>query len=185
MLGPDHFASFETPNVIDPGDAPPVQPKRKEKTRTATTFPPTTRVAKTTLGRTEKIDLGGGVSSQRLQPDQQVLSPHKRLLDNIHDLDLEAPEEDDHVPEHSLPSIDEARNYAASLLQDANRRTPRDHSMEEPSNLATNGRPLMMLPSTQKPSQGALRNQLVTLSLRIGLGILILVIFLLIVLMLR
>jgi hypothetical protein len=127
------------------------------------------------------------VPSPRQQPDQQVLSPHKRLLDNIHDLDLEAPEDDDHVPEHSLPSIDEARNYAASLLQDANRRTPtrRDYSMEEPSNLSTNGKPLMMLPSTQKPSNGALRNQLVTLALRIGLGILVLVVFLFIVLMLQ
>lgn len=138
MLRPERFASFETPNVIDPGDAPPTQPKKpKQIPRAADTVTAPTTIShsdrRVNLSRTEKISFGGGNEQDDPMYDRARGSPH-RLLDNIHDLDVAPVEtrsplhrnDDDEeaaAAAHSLPSIDDARNYAASLLQDANRRT--------------------------------------------------------------
>lgn len=156
MFGPERFASIESPNVIDPGDAPPVQPKRKQQQQqtagetSSSTLPPARSYRATGLGRTEKISLGN-------DDDDRVPSspsPSSRLVNRVEDLDVEQQQQeptrpfkswddDDGVEEgnhHSLPSIDEARHYAASLLMHADRRGSswtRDLATEEPSNVPT------------------------------------------------
>jgi hypothetical protein len=127
MLGPDRFASFETPNVIDPGDEAPLQPKRKEQpSSSASSTPSAARVSSSVVGRTRKISLNvpASPSSSSSSYNRERQSP-QRVLNSINDLDLErGGDAPDNVPETSTgTTIDEARNYATSLLQDADRRT--------------------------------------------------------------
>ena len=187
MLGPERFASFETPNVIDPGDDAPIQPPRRgrpEEPRQTTgesTGVPLYRSSTRApgLGRTEKIDLGDY---------QQARKSSKRLINSIDDLDiLEQQRDDDEDDEnhHSLPSIDEARNYASALLQDANRRTSssnRDLGSEEPTN-APGGllSPLSYATATATTtmshdgSKHLVRNQVLPLVAKVSGAVLILV----------
>lgn len=180
MLGPERFASFETPNVIDPGDDAPIQPKRKQGpppstpssssvTKSSAFPPPSYRPV--SLGRTEKIQLHGSPKSP------------PRLLNNIHDLDL-SPEEDVNMEQKRADSYDEeeaqdqaeiARKYAATLLKDANRRTSfTDLGSEEPSNAPVGG--LMLLGDySSSPSKHLVRNQVFMIGSKIAALILVLV----------
>mmetsp|Transcript_4531 Transcript_4531/g.9127 ORF Transcript_4531/g.9127 Transcript_4531/m.9127 type:complete len:190 (-) Transcript_4531:400-969(-) len=165
MFGPERFASIESPNVIDPGDAPPMQPKRKQqppsspkKQQTAgeSSTPPSYRA--TGLGRTEKIALG--YDQVGVVDDLDV----ERAGRSYEDGDDDEEEEDD--VHHSLPSIDEARNYAATLLVDADKRTSKRDlwATEQPSNLPTSSHlPLHDYQlSSSSSSKHLVRNQVVS-----------------------
>ena len=164
MLGPDRFASFETPNVIDPGDAPPVQPKRKDQQQQqasgqatgASVTPPRSHRA-TGLGRTEKIALHSDNNNDGTYQERRH-SP-QRLLNTINDLDLEKADSydnDDHDDdeEGNPRSFDDSRNYAATLLKDANRL---DLGTEEPSNMPT----YAVRPMYESASKHLVRNRVI------------------------
>ena len=146
MLGPDRFASFETPNVIDPGDDAPLQPPRRrspaepqQTSGQSTAGAPRSSSRAPGLGRTEKIDLGDYQQARQ-----------SRLINSIDELDLVEQQQQQQQASgdgssvgddpNTAPSIDEARNYASALLQDANRRTSsRELAViggdEEPTNI--------------------------------------------------
>jgi Leucine-rich repeat (LRR) protein len=106
MLGPDRF-TFETPNVIDPGDMPPVAPRRESSKETTT---PSTHSS----------------SDDDNDSDyQQARSSTARLLRDIEDLELKGDkgfssydddDDDEEHNHHSLPTAEEARLHATSLL---------------------------------------------------------------------
>lgn len=172
MLGAEHLASFQSPNVIDGGDEAPMPPPRKQPQKTNAT----SRVApKGSLGRTQKIQLEGSGGYR------QVRHSPERLLNDIGDLDLEKA----HSQEYNQqpPSIDEARTYAASLLADVNSRAYTFESLEEPSNgMSTNS--VLYEPynasSTNESSKHLVRNRLVSVALKGAIGVLALVLVILI-----
>lgn len=111
MLGPDRF-TFETPNVIDPGDMPPVAPRRESQKNSENSFSNTPSTHS---------------SSDDDNDYQQARSSTARLLRDIDDLELSGDErgigrfssydeDDEENNHHSLPSADEARLHATSLL---------------------------------------------------------------------
>lgn len=131
MLGSDRF-TFETPNVIDPGDLPPTQPQRVEAPKSSNS---------SSHSRTASV-------SDDSDEDHYREARHSaaRLLSDIGDLDLtpssppslsrsmarpyDPYDDDDDDAElgahHSLPHVDDARLYAASLLvRDDEKRSPR------------------------------------------------------------
>jgi Leucine-rich repeat (LRR) protein len=115
---------FETPNVIDPGDLPPSQPPRSDK------------IVRSHDPGEEKQQLSGVMGSETYYNERESA---KRLLRSISDLDINGdsaaaaaydPYDDDDEEgtapnSHSLPSVDEARMYAASLLSENKRRNSR------------------------------------------------------------
>jgi Leucine-rich repeat (LRR) protein len=135
MLGTDHF-TFETPNVIDPGDLPPSQPPRQDQ------FPSPGNGSDG--GGESKIEQNGACNVLLPQISQKQYYDERsaRLLRDISDLELSSPEheetpsydpyrddDDDGTDEeepaqhnHSLPTVDEARMHAAALLQNSKRR---------------------------------------------------------------
>ena len=126
MFGSDRF-TFETPNVIDPGDLPPSRPQRLSGSSGEGT--------PSTQGSDEDSSSSGN------DDYQDARTSPARLLRDIGDLDLtpkasvvpydpydeeegaDEAEEDTYRTyskygrnQHSLPSVEEARNYAATLL---------------------------------------------------------------------
>ena len=181
MLGPDRFASFETPNVIDPGDDAPIQPPRRgvrpagqtTGESTAASPSPTSNRAPG-LGRTEKIDLGDY---------QQVRHSPKRLINSIDELDLmetnqqPSSSSDSGEDAHYVPPIDEARNYASALLQDANRRSILVND-EEPTNAPAG---LMSPLAYDAASKAMVRNQVWPLVFKVS-GVVLVLVFVILVL---
>ncbi|GKZ00680.1 hypothetical protein MPSEU_001020100 [Mayamaea pseudoterrestris] len=137
MLGPDRFA-FETPNVIDPGDAPPSQPVRPDQ-------PVGDDMGMNGNGGSSTTSRNQDDASQKTVPTSNRYHDERsvRLLRDIADLDLSPPTEpydpyrddrgdDDDLEggaesssskHHSLPTVDDARMYAASLLQESSGRS--------------------------------------------------------------
>jgi len=121
MFGSDRF-TFETPNVIDPGDLPPSQPKHQRTPRT---------LRSSREAHTPSTQSGSDSGSE--DEYQEARHSAARLLQDIGDLDLSAAEKEttdatyfdnfeDHSNNHSLPSVEEARTFATALLQDSDRR---------------------------------------------------------------
>ena len=113
MLGPDRF-TFETPNVIDPGDMPPVAPRRESQK---------------TFNHTPSTHSSSDGEDDDDTDYQQARNSTARLLRDIDDLELtgdekaisryssyDEEEEDNQHHHHSLPTADEARLHATSLL---------------------------------------------------------------------
>ena len=185
MLGPERFASFETPNVIDPGDDAPIQPPRRrpaepQQQTTGESSGPRSSTRAPGLGRTEKIDLGDY---------QQVRHSPKRLINSIDDLDLmeQQPSSDSGGEEnnsHTMnqPSIDEARNYASALLQDANRRTSSSRAVNIGDEEPTNAPAGLMSPlaSYDNASKALVRNQVWPLVFKVSGFVLVLVLLILV-----
>ena len=198
MFGPERFSSIESPNVIDPGDAPPMQPKRNQpppppppssspaktkQTAGESSTPPSYRAMG--LGRTEKIALGSGYDDQVLAHDLEQARRSYKDDDNDGNNYEEGNDDDDDV-HHSLPSIDEARNYAATLLVNADKRTSKYDiwATEEPSNLpSSSNMPLDDYRSSSSLSKHLVRNQVISWLVK-GLG-LVLVITLVVLVLVR
>jgi len=125
MLGSDRF-TFETPNVIDPGDLPPSQPRRDCEEKKADSMD----------------EVCPPIKNGDDDDYQEARESRARLLHDLDDLDLTPtgksgggvpydPYSDDdeeesgegsnrrrrhHQQHHSLPTVEEARLYATSLL---------------------------------------------------------------------
>lgn len=141
MLGSDRFA-FETPNVIDPGDLPPSVPERTNEPPPPHQQPAAQQVSPPPrIGPSVPIVLQTASSKD----DDDSYEARHRLLNDIGDLDLTPPrntgppphtsarpydpyhddedDNDDHGEYgdeergHSLPTVEEARLYATSLLR--------------------------------------------------------------------
>lgn len=113
MLGSDRF-TFETPNVIDPGDLPPSRPRRQA----AAVTPPSRRDSNTDSTTDE--------NSTSSDEEYAARESATRLLRDIDDIDhlttdydpYENDEEYGIETKHEqLPSAEDARMYAASLLK--------------------------------------------------------------------
>ena len=102
MLGTS-AVTFESPNVIDPGELPPTRPTRADSS-----------TASTSDGDDEDY--------------QKERESTARLLNDIADLDLEGQPYDPY--EHSLPPVEEARLYATSLLKNAEHEEQRPLSLD-------------------------------------------------------
>jgi Leucine-rich repeat (LRR) protein len=118
MLGSASFA-FETPNVIDPGDLPPSRPQRQESVSR----------------RDSNTDSTGEISSSSSSSEEYntksaARESATRLLRDIDDIDHLTQDYDPYDEEEGasgttsheqLPSVEEARMYATSLLSSSNK----------------------------------------------------------------
>jgi Leucine-rich repeat (LRR) protein len=143
MLGPDRL-NFETPNVIDPGDRQPSAPPRVSK---ACQSAASSESASSTHSNSSTSSSGASDPQQQYQYQHDREST-ARLLTDIADLDLSPssqqcdpydPYEEDEDEEqggksssarnsgsnhHSLPSVEAARFYAATLLNQSSNKKP-------------------------------------------------------------
>jgi Leucine-rich repeat (LRR) protein len=206
MLGPDRFA-FETPNVIDPGDLPPSQPSRPDQPLAETLRSNMNGGTQSDGGSgktTHSDDESSQVSLQTLPSSNRYHDERSaRLLRDSADLDLSPPTEPydpyrnhqdddegdddddlegaaaDNNKHHSLPSVDEARLYAASLLQDSKRRGGRDFQRTIKLRLPTLGKS-RTAPSDHNPHRHVLRRQLMRYSRKFLIVIVVLVVIIVI-----
>jgi Leucine-rich repeat (LRR) protein len=118
MLGPDRFA-FETPNVIDMGDLPPSRPRRQSSIE---------QQRERRDSNTDSTDENSTSSEELLH--EPARDSATRLLRDMGDLDHLAQdydpydEEEAAVTHEQLPSVEEARMYATSLLSAESKRRP-------------------------------------------------------------
>lgn len=118
MLGSDRFA-FETPNIIDPGDLPPSQPTHVQST-TVSTAASSEEECDYQEARESANRLLNDINDLELSPVKPTLPRSSRLP--FRDFPKQKPyypyeqANDDHHHAHSLPSSEEARMHAASLL---------------------------------------------------------------------
>jgi len=128
MFGSDSF-NFETPNVIDPGDLPPSRPRRSPSDEQRGVSCNNSHTAST---HSDSDD----------EEYHQARESSARLLRDINDLDLsprpyDPYEEEEEQQQHSLPSVEQARTYAASLLRETERtKSPKSSFYEESTPLA-------------------------------------------------
>ena len=136
MLGSDRFA-FETPNVIDPGDAAPSAPPRRESSASYQQARNSTDRLLSDIddleldqhGPSEETQsfLGNNSDAGSLQNNYSHHSASPTSFTNTEKLYFDDPntgndyKESSGCAEHSLPSVEEARTYAVSLLHTADR----------------------------------------------------------------
>jgi Leucine-rich repeat (LRR) protein len=142
MLGSDRFA-FETPNVIDPGDLPPSRPNRNDTGSTANTTKEEDEDYDAQYRRSLLNDIGdldlSPVKVQATNGHQYPSSPptlpyrdfprqgdrRNHAYSPYDDGNQDGDDDDDSVNNddrfsHSLPSSEEARIHAATLLRGTN-----------------------------------------------------------------
>jgi hypothetical protein len=121
MLGSDRF-SFDSPNVIDPGDLPPSRPQRQSSINQQEEQQQQRRERRGS--NTDSTDENSSSSDEfRVSPARESAA---RLLRDIEDIDHLAQDYDPYDEEEAaaaavssheqLPSVEEARMYATSLL---------------------------------------------------------------------
>ena len=159
MLGPDRF-TFETPNVIDPGEMPPSRPSRqhsnnnnsndsytKDLTKNTTTRGSTTtwknddgnnHATSSDLqvrnSRNYKPQLSQGIklSDYRIDDyykdddgDLNMVPPVPQDRDD-HDIHVDDDDDAEHGRSSQLPSCEQARLFAATMLTESDRRQKAD-----------------------------------------------------------
>jgi hypothetical protein len=131
MLGSDRF-TFDSPNVIDPGDLPPSRPQRQSSINQQEEQQQQRRERRGS--NTDSTDENSTSSDEfRVSPARESAA---RLLRDIEDIDHLAQDYDPYDEEEAaaaavssheqLPSVEEARMYATSLLsvKSSDRRSP-------------------------------------------------------------
>jgi hypothetical protein len=145
MLGSDRF-TFETPNVIDPGDAPPSRPRRLS-----------------------------GPASNEILTVEEVRQNAARLLNETTDVTYSPVHRnrprmhhrggsDDDVEDgrsSQLPSVDEARMYASNLLSLSGRKHPWSKSAQATGVSSSESQPLALDRTVRldQPSKRFVRNR--------------------------
>jgi hypothetical protein len=153
MLGSDRFA-FDSPNVIDPGDLPPSRPQRQssitqqEEAQQIGQHQQSQRQGRRG-SNTDSTDENSSSSDEFLRSDPP--NSAARLLRDIEDIDHLAQDYDPYDEEEAasaasvgssgsrsrheqLPSVEEARMYATSLLKAKSKRQQR-HQSQQSQNL--------------------------------------------------
>jgi hypothetical protein len=136
MLGSDRFA-FDSPNVIDPGDLPPSRPLRQTS---ITQQEEQQQQRQPRRGsNTDSTDDNSSSSDEIREPARESAA---RLLRDMEDLDHLAQDYDPYDEEEAaaaagsmheqLPSVEEARMYATSLLsgESSSKRRSENHQQE-------------------------------------------------------
>jgi hypothetical protein len=129
MLGSDRFA-FDSPNVIDPGDLPPSRPQRQ-----SSSILPEEQQGQRRGSNTDSTDEHSSSSDEFLR--RKPPNSAARLLRDIEDIDNLVRDYDPYDEEEAaasagsrstheqLPSVEEARMYATSLLSAEKARSKR------------------------------------------------------------
>jgi hypothetical protein len=141
MLGSDRFA-FDSPNLIDPGDLPPSRPQR-QSTIQQEEKQEEQQSQRRRSSNTDSTDENSSESDEFLR--REPPNSAARLLRDIEDIDNLVRDYDPYDEEEAaagstheqLPSVEEARMYATSLLSAekarSNRRSPTNHQNPQES----------------------------------------------------